>query len=310
MVTDREDLANAIALNSTMVHGARLIGPALAGFLIHYAGAAWCFFLDGASYIAVIAALLAMRMPAFTPKPRHTSVLSELREGLSYAWHFKPIRSMLVLMALISLTGIPAFTVLMPIFARWLTINASQGSETLGFLMGSSAAGALVGAIYLASRKTVVGLGRVIAIAAATFGLSLIAFSFSHHLLLSLLIVPIGGCAMLINFASANTVLQTLTDDSMRGRVMSLFTMAFVGMTPWGNLLAGAASDAFGGGFIGASRTVQISGCICILAAISFAIKLPSLRKFVRPIYTERGLIAASVATGLESATEVVQQEP
>jgi MFS family permease len=310
MVTDRDDLANAIALTSTMVHAARLIGPALAGFLIHYAGAAWCFLLDGASYIAVIAALLAMRLE---PKPharRSTSVLTELREGLSYAWNFKPIRSMLLLMAIISLTGIPSFTVLMPIFAKALTFDVSRGSETLGFLMGSSAAGALLGAIYLASRKSVLGLGRIIAIAAATFGLCLIAFAFSHHLLLSLLILPIGGCAMLINFASANTVLQTLTDDSKRGRVMSLFTMAFVGMTPWGNLLAGTASDAFGGGFTGAARTVQISGVICIIAAISFALKLPSLRKVVRPIYTERGLISASVATGLESATEVVQQEP
>ena len=310
MVTDREDLANAIALNSTMVHAARLIGPALAGFLIHYTGATWCFFLDGCSYIAVIAALLAMRLNPAPPRPRTASVLAELREGFRYVWTFAPIRSMLLLMAIISLTGIPAFTVLMPVFAQSLMLKPTQGSETLGFLMGASAAGALVGAIYLASRKSVLGLGRVIAIAAAIFGLTLIGFSFSHHLLVSLLIVPIGGCAMLINFASANTVLQTLTEDAKRGRVMSFFTMAFVGMTPWGNLLAGVSSDYFGGGFHGASRTIQIAGVICIVSAISFAMKLPALRKVVRPIYSEKGIVSTPVATGLETATEVVQQEP
>jgi MFS family permease len=310
MVTDREDLPNAIALNSTMVHAARLIGPALAGFLIHYTGATWCFLLDGCSYIAVIAALLAMKLQPLPPKPTRRSVLTELKEGLSYVWNHPPMRALLLLMALISLTGIPSFTVLIPIFAKALTPDPTRGSETLGFLLGTSALGALVGALYLASRKSVLGLGRIIALAAAIFGATLIAFSFSHHLLLSLLIMPIGGCAMLINFASANTVLQTLTTDEKRGRVMSFFTMAFVGMTPWGNLLAGKASDYFGGGFVGASRTVLIAGGICIVAAIAFALQLPRLRKAVRPIYTQKGLISSSVANGLETATEVVQQEP
>jgi MFS family permease len=308
MVTDRDDLPNAIALNSTMVHGARLVGPAMAGFLIHYTGARWCFFLDGCSYIAVIVALLAMKLPAPKPRRQRESVMTELREGFQYVWNFAPIRAMLVLMALISLTGIPSFTVLMPVFAKGLTPHGIPDSETLGFLMGASAGGALIGAIYLAARKSVVGLGRVIAIAAAVFGATLIAFSFSNHLWLSLAIVPLGGCAMLINFASANTVLQTLTEDEKRGRVMSFFTMAFVGMTPWGNLLAGTSSDLLGHEVIGASRTVRIAGAVCILAAISFALKLPGLRKVVRPIYGEKGLLPN--AAGLESATEVVQQEP
>jgi MFS family permease len=308
MVTDRNDLSNAIALNSTMVHGARLVGPALAGFLIHYTGARWCFFLDGCSYIAVIAALLTMRLPAPKPRRGREGVLVELREGFQYVWNFAPIRAMLVLMALISLTGIPAFTVLMPVFAKGLTLRGVPDSETLGFLMACSAGGALVGAIYLASRKSVVGLGRVIAIAAAVFGAALIAFSFSNRLWASLLIVPIGGCAMLISFASANTVLQTLTEDEKRGRVMSFFTMAFVGMTPWGNLLAGTSSDAMGHGLLGASRAVRIAGAICIVAAISFALKLPALRKVVRPLYDQKGILPN--ASGLETATEVVQQEP
>jgi MFS family permease len=309
MVTDREDLPNAIALNSTMVHAARLIGPALAGFLIHYTGAMWCFFLDGCSYIAVIAALLAMRLPPPKPRPPHGSVLGELKEGFAYVWNFAPIRSMLLLMAMLSLTGIPAFTVLMPVFAKALSPGGMPDSETLGFLMGASASGALIGAIYLASRRSVVGLGRVIAIAATFFGAMLIAFSFSPHLWLSLLIVPVGGCAMLINFASANTVLQTLTEDEKRGRVMSFFTMAFVGMTPWGNLLAGTSTDALGHGFLGASRTVRIAGVICVLAAIRFAMKLPAMRKIIRPVYEEKGIVPPIVATGLETATEVVQQE-
>jgi len=312
MVESREDLANAIALNSTMVHGARLIGPALAGFLIDLVGPALCFFLDGISYIAVIAALLAMRIRPRPPKPKGEGVLAELREGLHYAWSFAPIRAMLLLMALLSLTGMPAFSTLMPIFAYALK-GSLTGAKTLGFLMGAAAAGALTGAIYLASRKSVLGLGKLIPMVAATFGVMLILISFSQHLALTLLIVPVAGCAMLITFASANTLLQTLTDDEKRGRVMSLFTMAFVGMTPWGNLLAGTSADALVGGrsgvwahFDGAARTLQIAGCVCIVGAISFAMKLPAIRRAAHPIYVERGIIPREVATGLQDATEVV----
>ena len=316
MVTERNDLANAIALNSTMVHGARLVGPVLAGLLIGLAaahgratsGVTWCFVADGTSYIAVIAALLAMRLPPHRPRPRQTSVLRELHEGFEYVRSFVPIRAVLVLMAIISLTGIPSFTVLLPIFAKALT--PVRDSMTLGLLMAAlPQAGAMLGAVYLASRKSVLGLGRVIAIAVAVFGAVLIAFSFSQQMWLSLVILPFGGCAMLISFASANTVLQTLTSDEKRGRVMSFFTMAFVGMTPWGNLLAGTSSDAFGGGYAGASRTVQIAGAICIIAAISFALKLPAVRKAARPIYAEKGVLPAAVAQGIETATEIVQQE-
>ena len=311
MVESREDLANAIALNSTMVHAARLIGPALAGFLIHYVGAVLCFFLDGCSYLAVIAALLSMRLRPTTPRPHGGSVLAELKEGFQYVWHFAPIRAMLLLMALLSLTGMPAFSVLMPIFADALKSD-DRGAETLGFLLGASAFGALSGAIYLASRKSVLGLGRLIAACAAVFGAALIAFSFSHHLWLSLLIVPVAGFAMLITFASSNTLLQTLTEDEKRGRVMSFFTMAFVGMTPWGNLLAGTAADRFTtapsvwGKFAGAAHTLQLAGTICIIGAVSFALKLPTIRRITRPIYARKGLLTQEVATGLMDATEVV----
>lgn len=309
MVEDRDDLANAIALNSTMVHGARLVGQALAGLLIYYVGASLCFLLDGMSYIAVIASLLMMRLTPLPPRPGRGSVLAELRDGFRYVWNFAPIRALLLLMALLSLTGMPAFSVLMPIFADALGPKSS-GAKTLGFLMASSAAGALVGAVYLASRRSVLGMGRLIAIVACGFGVTLMAFSFSHHLWLSMLIAPIAGCAMLITFASANTLLQTLTEDEKRGRVMSFFTMAFVGMTPWGNLLSGTASDALGRGFHGAARTLTVAGAICILAAVSFAFKLPALRKIIRPIYAQKGILPAPVADGLQTAAEVVGQEP
>lgn len=315
MVENREDLANAIALNSTMVHAARLVGPALAGFLIHYVGAVLCFLLDGSSYIAVIAALLAMRLRPKPPRIQDKSVLAELREGFRYVWHFAPIRAMLLLMALLSLTGMPAFSVLMPIFANALSGHPdAKGAETLGFLMGASAFGALAGAIYLASRRSVVGLGKLIAMAAFAFGAALVAFSFSHVLWLSLLLVPVAGCAMLITFASSNTLLQTLTEDEKRGRVMSFFTMSFVGMTPWGNLLAGTASDALvsanpdplWANFDGAARTLQLAGTICVIAAASFALKLPAIRRIVRPIYEQKGIVPPQVAAGLRDATEVV----
>ena len=184
MVESREDLANAIALNSTMVHAARLVGPALAGFLIDFVGAPLCFLLDGVSYIAVIAALLAMRLRPTPLKPQRRGVLAELREGLRYVWDFAPIRAMLLLMALLSLTGMPALSTLMPIFANALRGNHS-GPQTLGFLMGAAAAGGWSGAIYLASRKTVLGLGRLIPIVAGIFGATLIVVSFSHHLWLT-----------------------------------------------------------------------------------------------------------------------------
>jgi MFS family permease len=225
------------------------------------------------------------------------------------------MRAMLLLMAILSLTGMPAFSVLMPIFANALSgLGDARGAQTLGFLMGASAAGALAGAIYLASRKSVVGLGRVIAQAAFTFGAALLAFSFSHVLWLSLIVVPIAGFSMLMTFASSNTLLQTLTEDEKRGRVMSFFTMSFVGMTPWGNLLAGTMADALVSSnpvpiwarFDGAARTLQIMGTICLIAAVSFALKLPAIRRVIRPIYEQKGIIAPQVAAGLRDATEVV----
>jgi MFS family permease len=307
MVEKREDLANAIALNSTMVHGARLIGPALAGLLMHFVGATLCFFLDGASYFAVIAALLAMQIKPRTLRPPR-SVWLELREGFSYVWGFAPIRALLLLMGLLSLTGMPAISVLMPVFAKHFG-GASHGDLMLGLLMSSSGCGALVGAIYLASRRSVVGLGQVIATAAVIFGLGIIAFAFSPWLGLSMPIVAVVGCAMLMNFAGSNTMMQTLTEDDKRGRVMSFFTMAFIGMTPFGSLLAGwlATSLRFGGSEeAGAVHTLILQGAISVVAAILFVRKLPALRKIVRPIYVLKGILPQETASGIQSSEEVV----
>jgi MFS family permease len=302
MVENREDLANAIALNSTMVHAARLIGPAMGGFLLYKVGPGLCFLIDGLSYIAVIVCLLMMRVKPHVPVARHArrSVLHELREGIHYAWNSVPIRVLLLMMALISLTGLPAFNILMPVFAKALG-NPAKDSQTLGWLMATSGAGALLCAVFLASRRSVVGLGRVIALAAVLFGASMIAFAMSRHLWLSLLIAPVAGFGMLATFASANTLLQTLADDDKRGRVMSLFTVAFLGMAPFGNLLTGFAAKHFGGGIGGASLTISIAGVIVIVGAAFFGAMLPSIRKLVRPIYIQKGILE-EVATGLGNA--------
>jgi MFS family permease len=302
MVEDREDLANAIALNSTMVHTARSFGPALAGFLVYKVGEGYCFLIDSMSYIAVVVSLLLMRVREKPPRARDRSVIAELREGIEYVWTSVPIRVLLLFMAFLSLTAMPAFNILMPVFADALAPTPDRGSQMLGFLQGASGVGALAGAIYLAARRSVVGLGRLIVVAGILFGFSIIFFSTSRHLWLSLLFAPVAGFGMISVFASANTLLQTLADDDKRGRVMALFTVAFMGMAPFGNLLSGAAAAHFGGGIGGAARTVATGGIVAIVAVAFFAAMLPALRKIIRPIYVQKGILT-EVATGLE-ATE------
>lgn len=302
MVTDRQDLPNAIALNSTMVHSARLIGPAAAGLLIHWVGIGWCFLLDGFSYLAVIAALLAMRI-----KPRSmgkkSGVLHELREGLHYVIKFQPARELMLLTAIFSISGIPAVLVLMPLFGAHFG-GAQRGDLVYGFLSAASGLGALVGAVLLARRKSVLGLGRLIGISSLVYSLALAAFALSDRLWLSLLIIPFAGWAMIANFASTNTVLQTLVSDEMRGRVMSLFAMAFLGMTPFGLLVVGVLQSRLASAaqpMVGASRTMLIAAAICLAASIRYWLVLPTIRKFVRPIYVERGILK-EIAEGLQTA--------
>jgi MFS family permease len=282
MVETGEDLGNAIALNSLLFNGARLLGPSIGGILIALLGEGMCFLLNGISYIAVIIALLAMKITKREIRSRSSQVLKDLREGFTYAFGFPPIRSLLLLLALTSLTAMP-YMVLMPVFAKTVL---QGGPQTLGFLLGASGVGAAVGAIYLASRTSVLGLGKLIVIASSIFGIGLIAFSISRILWLSLLLLVFTGFGMMVQMASSNTVLQTIVEEDKRGRVMSLYTMAFMGMVPFGSLLAGSLASK-----IGAPGTIMISGIACILGSMLFARKLPLLRELVRPIYMRKGIV-------------------
>ncbi len=283
MVNDREDLPNAIALNSSMVNAARLLGPSIAGVLIAAVGEGWCFAVDAASYLAVIASLLAMRVSVVEKPPKTTRLLTELSEGFKYAAGFVPIRNVLLLLALVSFMGMP-YTVLMPVIA---TRVLSGGAHTLGFLMAGSGLGALLGTLYLASRKTVLGLGQLIAFAAAVFGTGLVAFSRSREFWVSFAILVPTGAGMMIQMAGSNTILQTLVDDDKRGRVMSFFAMAFFGTVPFGSLFAGTMAARFG-----AENTILVGGVSCIIGAATFQRALPELRRLARPTYIRRGILS------------------
>jgi MFS family permease len=294
MVEDRADLGNAIAINSSMVNVARLIGPSLAGMVIAVSSEGWCFLIDGISYIAVIVSLLMMRLNIPAVRRAATSTWTELKEGWDYVTQFLPIRTILLLFAVISLMGMP-FIVLMPIFAAQVLHG---GPHTFGFLMAANGVGALISAISLAARKSVRGLIRIIPVAAAVFGVGLIGFGFSHTFWLSMIMVLIAGMGMMQGMAASNTIIQTLVTEDKRGRVMSYYTMAFVGMAPFGSLLAGSLAHAFG-----APWTVIVNGAAVLLGAAWFTSRLPSLRKVVRPIYQEMGIIPAAK----EMAAEQVQ---
>jgi MFS family permease len=293
MVEDRADLPNAIALNSSMVNASRIIGPSIGGIIIAAVGEGWCFAIDAVSYLAVIASLFAMRLVPRTRARSTTRVSEDLAVGFRYVTQFVPVRSALLLLSLVSVMGMP-YTVLMP------AISASVlhgGPHTLGFLMTASGAGALGGALYLASRSSVLGLGRAMAVAAMTFGLGLTAFSFSRSLWLSLLVLPVVGAGMMITMAATNTIIQTVVEEDLRGRVMAFYTMAFLGTAPIGSLIAGVAADR-----IGPQRTILLGGVACIAAGIWFMYRLPLLREIVRPIYVERGILAAAQIDGTTKA--------
>jgi len=283
MVQKREDLGNAIALNSFLFNGARLVGPSIAGILISILGEGICFLLNGVSFLAVIIALLAMKITSNKRETEKSRVLQGLKEGFAYAFGFPPIRSIIFFLGWISLVGM-AYTTLVPVFAKDILHG---GSQTYGFLMAASGMGAVVGAVYLASRTSVVGLGRIIAIASGIFGIGLISFSLSHVLWLSLFLSLLTGFGMMVHMASSNTVLQTMVDDDKRGRVMSLYTMSFMGMAPFGSLLGGSLASK-----IGAPYTLIICGAFCILGSFMFTKRLPSIRKMVRPIYIRKGILS------------------
>ncbi len=293
MVEDKADLSNAIAINSSMVNVARLIGPSLAGVVIAVSNEGWCFTVDGISYIAVIASLLMMRVPRDTRELARASTISQLREGWAYVTHFAPIRDILMLFALVSLMGWP-FMVLMPIFAVQVLHG---GPNTLGFLMGAVGVGSLISALTLVVRRSVRGLTKMIPIAAAAFGVGLICFGLSHTLWLSMPLMLLTGFGMMQGLTASNTILQTLVDEHMRGRVMSYYTMAFVGMAPFGSLLAGALAHV-----IGAPRTVMLNGIACILGSLWFWSQLKSIRREMRPIYERLGILPQANLVAEESA--------
>ena len=282
IVENKEDLGNAIALNSFMFNSARLVGPSIAGLLVAAIGEGPCFLLNAVSFLAIIGTLLAMRIPRRKSETASASLFHGFKEGYRYVLGFPPIRYVLLLLALTSLVGMP-YMVLMPILARDILHG---GPHTLGFLMGASGVGALVGALYLASRKSVLGLERLIVIASSIFGAGLIVFSFSRYLPLSLFILLFAGFGMIIQMASSNTILQTITDEDKRGRVMSFYTMAFGGTAPFGSIMAGSLASR-----IGAPHTVIIGGTICIIGSLFFLKKLPLIRQSARPIYIKMGII-------------------
>lgn len=268
MVEKREDMSNAIALNSSLFNGARLIGPSIGGVLIAAVGEGMCFLLNGLSFLAVIFCLLAMRVTPPKIEAKETHILREMKDGFSYAFGFAPIRYLILLIALVSLVGMP-YTVLMPVFAGEVL---QGGAHTLGFLMAASGTGALIGTMYLAARRTAPGLGGIVTAAAAIFGGGLILFSFSRMVTLSIILMMVTGFGMIVQMASSNTILQTIVDDDKRGRIMSLYTMAFVGMAPFGSLLAGGIASS-----IGAPHTLLLGGACCIIASIFFAVKFRNL---------------------------------
>lgn len=282
MVGGRADLSNAIALNSTMVNGARLLGPALAGFVIAAVGEGYCFLIDGVSYFAVIGSLLAMNVERETLSRPGSSMLAQLLEGWSYVSSFAPIRTVLLLFAIISFMGVP-YMVLMPVFA---TDVLHGGAHTLGFLMGAAGVGSVISALRLAARKSVRGLYRVIPTVAALLGGGLIAFSLSRNFWLSLALMGVTGFGMMQCTAASNTVIQTIVDDDKRGRVMSYYMMAYMGAGPLGSLLAGSLASA-----IGAPRTVLVCGIGCLAGAAWFWAQLPKLRPVIRPIYERLGIL-------------------
>ncbi len=289
----REDLINAIALNSSMFNGARIVGPAIAGLLVATIGEGWCFFINSMSYIAVISGILLMKI---TPviRPRIGSAFSNIKEGFSFVAHTAPIRALLLLLGLISLMAMP-YAVLMPIFADKIL---GGGSDTLGYLMGASGSGALLAALLLASRKEVFGLGRWVAIASGGLGISLILFSFSNVFWLSaLLLIPVGF-SMMTQMSSSNTLIQAMVPDELRGRVMSVYSMMFMGMAPLGALTAGSLAN-----YLGAQNTVALGGAICIIGSIIFSLRLPILEPQGREM-----IVAMQMTAGVPASKASFQQ--
>jgi MFS family permease len=294
LVEKKEDLGNAIALNSLMFNGARLIGPSIAGVLLATAGEGICFLINALSYIFVIGSLLMMDVKKVKPLPARTRMAAELKEGFSYTFGFAPIKHLIILLSVVSIMTMP-YSVLMPVFAKQILHG---GSHTFGFLMGAAGFGALMGGLYLASRRTILKLGRIVPIAATISGIGLIAFSFSRYFPLSMFLMVVSGLGIMLHTASSNTIIQSIVDDDKRGRIMSFYTMAIMGTAPFGSLMAGALAK-----WIGTPHTILIGGFVCIIGALFFFRKLPELKAIVRPVYIKMGILP-ELASGIQTASE------
>jgi MFS family permease len=284
----KEDLMNAIALNSSMFNGARIIGPAIAGVLVASIGEGWCFFANGVSYIAVIAGLLLMHVQ-FSPRVHESSPLEHIIEGFRFVRRTLPIRDLLLLLGLVSLVAMP-YSVLMPIFADKILHSGARG---LGILMGATGVGALIGALMLAAKSGIRGLGRWVAVSTAAFAVTLILFSWSHAFWVSTLVLVPAGLAMMVQMAASNTLIQAMVPDELRGRVMAVYSMMFMGMAPLGALFAGVLADR-----LGAPLTLSIGAVACLAGAAVFWKRLPALR------VEARQLIIAQAAAGGEPAEQ------
>ena len=282
IVPAKEDLPAAIAFNGFMQNTGRMIGPTIAGMLLIYFSEAFCFFVNGVSKIAVIIAILQMNVVPNVRASRQSSLLRGLAEGLRYAWDIVPIRLLLPMMALISFMATP-YQTLLPIFAKE---TFRGGADTLGFLMGAAGFGSLLAPVYLASRREVRGLTRIVLGGVLLTGVMLMIFAYSHLLWLSLVMIALTGLGIILAAQAISTILQTIVDDDMRGRTMSLFTVAFLGVSPLGSLAAGALANA-----VGAEHTLFIGGACCVLGAFVLWRQLPRLRANIRPIYVRRGII-------------------
>jgi MFS family permease len=282
MIESREDLPNAVALNSSIFNAARLVGPSIGGVLIASVGEGLCFLLDAISYLAVIAALAAMKLHRRPRTGEGESIAAELVEGFRYVWSSPAIRAILLLLAVVTLLGTPHI-VLMPIIASEVLHG---GPHTLGVLMAASGFGALAGALYMASRSSVIGLGAVIAGSSAAFGIAQLIFAASRVLSLSLAAVAFAGMALIVQMAASNTIVQTIAEEDKRGRVMSFYAIAFAGSAPLGSLFAGALATR-----IGAPMTILCGGVGCALAALEFRRRLPELRRVSRPLYVRLGIL-------------------
>ena len=294
MIENKDDMGNAIALNSLMFNGARLIGPSVAGIVLATTGEGICFLINALSYIFIIISLLAMHLPVNNEKKKETHIFSELKEGLAYTFGFPPIKSIILLLGLVSLMG-ASYQVLMPVYAK---VILHGDSHTFGFLMGAAGAGALLGAVYLASRESVMKLGRLIPAATALLSAGLVAMAFNTSFLVSMFLMFFTGLGMMATTAASNTIIQTITDDDKRGRVMSLYTMALMGTAPFGSLLAGWMAK-----LLGTPWTIFIGGAVCLIGALVFYKRLPALKKIVQPVYVRMGIIP-EVAEGIQTGSE------